>query len=204
MLRQNNVVNISGIVVTKPIFSHKTLGENFYRVYVNTVRKSGYCDVIPALVSDRLVDINKIQVDGNYHIEGEYRSYNKLEDEKSRLILNVTVSLIEPIDEHCEDADVIFLDGYICKTPRYRKTPLDREITDLIIAVNRPYGKSDYIPCIAWGRNAKYVAEMEVGTHIVVQGRIQSRLYNKQINDTDYETRTTYEVSITQIAQEEI
>lgn len=199
MLRENNKVNISGVVDTKPVLSHTVFGEKFYRMYVKTVRKSGYSDVIPVLLSDRMVDINKIQVNGTYYIEGEYRSYNQQIDGRTKLILDVAVSFIEPIDDDCEHIDMVILDGFICKQPGYRTTPKGREISDLLLAVNRPYGKSDYIPCIAWGRNAKYVSEMEIGTRIVVQGRIQSRLYNKQLNDTDYETRVTYEVSVAQV-----
>lgn len=199
MLRENNKVNISGVVATKPILSHTVFGEKFYRMHIKTIRKSGYCDVIPVLLSDRMIDINKIQVNGTYYIEGEYRSYNQQIDGRTKLILDVTVSLIEPIDDDCEHIDMVILDGFICRQPGYRTTPKGREISELLLAVNRPYGKSDYIPCIVWGRNAKYVAEMEIGTRIVIQGRIQSRLYNKQLNDTHCETRVAYEVSVAQI-----
>lgn len=134
-------------------------------------------------------------------VSGQFRSYNKHEGKRSRLILSVFVREFEEIElEHEEpcsgnDENIILLDGYICKPPTYRKTPLGREIADLLIAVNRPYGKSDYIPCIAWGRNAKLASGLEVGTRLQIEGRIQSREYQKRISNDEYETRTAYEVS---------
>jgi primosomal replication protein N len=164
-------------------------------------RLSDSVDIIPLLVSERLVDVTQ-----NYEGElilayGQFRSYNRHEERKNKLVLSVFAREIEFLDEEPEDikTNQIILDGYICKAPIYRKTPLGREIADLLIAVNRSYGKSDYIPCICWGRNARYASGFEVGGHVQINGRIQSREYIKKISEDETQKRTAYEVSVSKI-----
>lgn len=198
---ENNRVTIIGEVVSEFEFSHEVYGEGFYTVKISVNRLSNSVDVIPLLVSERLVDVNEDMRGMMIEATGQFRSHNSHEETRNRLVLAIFVREIEFVDVYDEEISTnqIFLDGYICKPPIYRKTPLGREIADLLIAVNRPYGKSDYIPCIAWGRNARYAAGFEVGGHIQVYGRIQSREYTKKINETDCEKRVAYEVSVSKI-----
>ena len=177
----NNQVTISGEIVSEFKFSHELFGEKFYLMDVEVPRLSDSSDKIPVMVSDRLMDVEQDFIGVKVKVEGQFRSYNRHEVKKNRLILSVFAKEIEVVDEIEEGArsNQIYLDGYICKEPVYRETPLGREIADLLIAVNRPYGKSDYIPCICWGRNARFASGFEVGTRCYVQGRIQSRDYHK-------------------------
>ncbi len=195
---ENNRVTISGEIVSDFEFSHKAFGEGFYTTHLSSKRTSGTEDIIPIMVSERLVDV-KADWKGHYiKVEGQFRSYNKHERERNRLILSVFVRGFEEMSfEYGENH--IYIDGFVCKQPNYRKTPLGRQIGDILVAVNRPYGKSDYIPCIFWGRNARFAWSLEVGTHIILEGRIQSREYLKKISDTETETRTAYEVSVSKI-----
>lgn len=197
-LNQNNAVKISGEIVSDFTYDHEMYGEGFYKVFVQVTRISGNLDTIPVMVSDRIIDVNKNLTGEMVAIEGEFRSYNKHLLGANKLLLFVLCKKIE-IVKYCMNEDEIFLRGFICKNPTYRKTPFKREISDLLIAVNRYYGKSDYIPCICWGRNARYAAGFEIGDEIVIRGRIQSRTYEKKISDTESETRTAYEVSATMI-----
>lgn len=197
-LNQNNAVKISGEIVSDFTYDHEMYGEGFYKVFVQVTRISGNLDTIPAMVSDRIIDVNKNLTGEMVAIEGEFRSYSKHLLGANKLLLFVLCKKIE-IVKYCMNEDEIFLRGFICKNPIYRKTPFKREISDLLIAVNRYYGKSDYIPCICWGRNARYAAGFEIGDEIVIRGRIQSRNYEKKISDTESETRTAYEVSATMI-----
>lgn len=197
-LNQNNAVKISGEIVSDFTYDHEMYGEGFYKVFVQVTRISGNLDTIPVMVSDRIIDVNKNLTGEMVAIEGEFRSYNKHLLGANKLLLFVLCKKIE-IVKYCMNEDEIFLRGFICKNPIYRKTPFKREISDLLIAVNRYYGKSDYIPCICWGRNARYAAGFEIGDEIVIRGRIQSRTYEKKISDTEFETRTAYEVSATMI-----
>ena len=200
-IMENNQVVIMGTIVSEFKYSHEIFGEGFYMVDVRVERLSESVDVIPVMVSERLIDVT-MDLKGYYvAINGQFRSYNRHEERKNKLVLSVFAREIEFVDEIEESAKTnqIFLDGYICKEPIYRKTPLGREIADLLIAVNRPYGKSDYIPCIAWGRNARFSAGFEVGAHIQVYGRIQSREYTKKINEDECEKRVAYEVSVSKI-----
>ena len=196
----NNKVQISGMIVSGFEYSHEVCGEKFYQSTVEVRRLSGQSDYINIIISERLVDIESDFIGVLVRISGQYRSYNKKDDIGNHLILSVFVRELEILTElpSGEECNQIFLDGYICKTPVYRKTPLGREIADLLIAVNRSYGKSDYIPCICWGRNTRYVTRLESGTHVEVSGRIQSRDYKKIVEDV-LETRTAYEVSISKI-----
>ena len=197
---ENNRVTIIGEVVSEFTFSHEVFGEGFYLVN----RLSDSVDIIPLMISERLVDITKDYRGMKIEVSGQFRSYNRHVGEKNKLILSIFVREIEFIEEdeipeEQSKSNQIFLDGYVCKPPVYRKTPLGREIADILIAVNRPYGKSDYIPCIAWGRNARYAASIEVGGHLQVQGRVQSREYTKRIDEEQVEKRVAYEVSVSKI-----
>ncbi len=198
---ENNQVTIIGKVASSFTFSHQVFGEGFYLVDVLVKRLSDSEDRIPLMVSERLVDVSQ-DYEGEYiMVQGQFRSYNRHEEKKNRLVLSVFVrelSFVEEADESIK-TNQIFLDGYICKPPVYRKTPLGREIADLLLAVNRPYGKSDYIPCICWGRNARYASAFEVGGHVLLWGRIQSREYIKKLGENETEKRTAYEVSVSKL-----
>lgn len=190
-----------GEVVSDFVFSHEIFGEGFYMVDVNVPRLSDSSDVIPLMVSERLIDVEEDYKGLNIMVQGQFRSYNRHEERKNRLVLSVFAREIEFVDETPESSKTnqIYLDGYICKEPIYRKTPLGREIADLLIAVNRPYGKSDYIPCICWGRNARFASNFSVGTRCEIWGRIQSREYMKRLSDEDAEKRIAYEVSVSKL-----
>lgn len=195
---ENNKVTLSGEIVSNFEFSHEAYGEGFYIAQLASERLSGHKDIIPIMVSDRLIDISKDWTGDVFYVVGEFRSYNKHENRKNKLILSVFARYIEILVES-RDVNSIFLDGYICKQPTYRKTPLGREISDVILAVNRPYGKSDYVPMIFWGRNARFVSDLPVGTRLKVEGRIQSRKYMKRISETESKKRIIYEVSISRL-----
>ena len=200
-LFENNQVTIMGEVVSEFSFSHEVYGEGFYLVDVAVSRLSDSVDYIPLMVSERLVDVTQNYIGETILVNGQFRSYNRHEEKKNRLVLSVFVRGWEFVD-YIEDevkSNQIYLDGYICKEPIYRKTPLGREIADLLVAVNRSYGKSDYIPCICWGRNARYASGFEVGSHVEVFGRIQSREYLKKIGEDETERRIAYEVSVSKI-----
>lgn len=196
---ENNQVTISGEIVSNFEFGHKVCGEGFYTAQLASARKSGVKDIIPITVSERLVDVKADWMGRFVRISGQFRSYNKHEEKKNRIILSVFAREFEVETPHDEDKNEIFLDGYICKQSTYRKTPFDREIADILLAVNRPYGKSDYIPCIVWGRNARFAEGLKVGARLKVLGRIQSREYQKKISDNECETRTAYEVSVSKL-----
>ena len=198
---ENNKVSVIGEVVSEFTFSHEVFGEGFYIADLAVSRLSDQVDVIPLMISERLLDVSKDYRGMTMEAIGQFRSYNRHEGAKNRLVLSVFVREVEFIDEELDGAKTnhILLEGYICKKPVYRKTPLGREIADLLLAVNRPYGKSDYIPCICWGRNARYASGFEVGEHVQLLGRIQSREYVKRISDTETEKRIAYEVSVSKL-----
>ena len=198
---ENNKVSVIGEIVSGFSFSHEVFGEGFYMVAVAVSRLSQQADVIPLMISERLVDVSRDYTGQTVEAIGQFRSYNRHEGVKNRLMLSVFVREIHFIEEFTDytKTNQIFLDGYICKLPIYRKTPLGREIADLLLAVNRPYGKSDYIPCISWGRNARYAAGFSVGTRVRIWGRVQSREYTKKLSDTECEKRVAYEVSISKL-----
>lgn len=198
---ENNQVSIFGEVVSDFSFSHEVFGEGFYMLNVSVKRLSDSCDVIPLMISERLIDVNEDYRGAYIQATGQFRSYNRHEEKKNRLVLSVFVRELEFIEEEVENAKTnqIFLDGFICKMPVYRKTPLGREIADILLAVNRPYGKSDYIPCICWGRNARFASGFEVGGHTQIWGRIQSREYMKKIDEEESERRVAYEVSVSKL-----
>ena len=198
---ENNQVTIMGEIASPFIFSHEVYGEGFYMVDVNVKRLSNSEDNIPLMISERLIDVSQDYTGEFIMVSGQFRSYNRHDEQKNRLVLSVFVREVEFIDEELDGAKTnnIFLDGYICKLPVYRKTPLGREIADLLLAVNRPYGKSDYIPCICWGRNARFASGFEVGEHVQIIGRIQSREYIKKLTETETEKRVAYEVSVSKL-----
>ena len=198
---ENNQVVIMGEIVSRFEFSHEIFGEGFYMVDVKVPRLSDSNDIIPLMVSERLIDVEEDYCGQNIMVQGQFRSYNRHEERRNRLVLSVFAREIEFVDETPESSQTnqIFLDGFICKEPIYRKTPLGREIADLLIAVNRPYGKSDYIPCICWGRNPRFASSFTVGTRCEIWGRIQSREYIKKLSEEDAEKRVAYEVSVSKL-----
>lgn len=197
----NNQVSVAGEIVSEFKFSHEVFGEGFYSLEIRVGRLSDSYDLIPLMISERLMDV-KADYRGQYiEVLGQFRSYNRHEASRNRLVLSVFAREVNICQE--EDSTVkpnhIYLDGYICKAPVYRKTPLGREIADLLVAVNRPYGKSDYIPCICWGRNARFAEKFQVGEHIQLWGRIQSREYQKKLSENEVEKRVAYEVSVSKL-----
>lgn len=198
--QENNKVTLSGEIVSNFEFNHECYGEGFYTAMLASERLSGEKDIIPIMVSDRIVEA-KDWTGRFVRVSGQFRSYNRHEGNKNHLELSVFAREFEEIGEipFSENENHTSLDGYICKQPIYRKTPLGGEIADILLAVNRQYGKSDYIPCIAWGRNARFASGLKVGTRLQIDGRIQSREYQKQIEDGVHETRTAYEVSVSKL-----
>ncbi len=196
---QNNKVYLKGEIVTEAKFSHEIYGEGFYEMDVMVKRLSGQSDVLPVTISERLIESQNLTVGSVICAIGQFRSYNKQIDGKSKLMLTVFVRELLASDAS-KNPNNIVLCGYICKPPVYRTTPFNREIADVLIAVNRAYNKSDYIPCIAWGRNARFVKNLEVGEKIALSGRIQSREYQKKISETETKFMTAYEVSISKLA----
>ena len=196
-LMKNNKVYISGEVVSEPTFSHEVYNEGFYEFELKVSRLSVAYDIIPVTISERLMSISNIKIGSKISGNGQFRSYNKLEDGKSKLLLTVFLREVLPYDENA-NPNVIEINGFVCKEPVFRTTPFNREISDVLLAVNRSYNKSDYLPCIAWGRNARFVREFKVGDRVNVVGRIQSREYQKKIGD-DVVTRVAFEVSLNKI-----
>lgn len=194
-----NVAFISGTVYGFPVYSHSVCGEKFYTFDIEAERTSGNIDLLPVIASERTIDIDALCPGDIVSVRGEIRSYNLKCAEKTRLVLNVfarSVQMVEHVgaDENGSN-NSIYLDGYICKPPTYRETPMCRELSDAIVAVNRAYGKSDYIPCIFWGRNARFASQLPVGSHVSLSGRFQSREYRKNIGDVT-EIRTAFELSV--------
>lgn len=196
---KNNKVYVMGEIISDATFSHEVYGEGFYEFFVKVMRLSGQADILPVTISERLIQDGMLAKGKTLCALGQFRSYNKLENGRSRLMLTVFVrELLDELPEKSPNS--ILLSGYICKPPVYRTTPFNREIADVLIAVNRAYNKSDYIPCIAWGRNARFVKNLAVGDRLAVSGRIQSREYQKKLSDTEIKTMTAYEVSVSKLA----
>lgn len=198
----NNKVRLSGYVESEPKFSHELCGEGFYEFMLRVPRLSQQSDIIPVTVSERLMTGVDFSIGTKLAVNGQFRSYNKFVDGKSKLMLTVFVrDFFESAED--ENPNEVELCGYVCKPPVYRTTPFNREICDLLVAVNRAYNKSDYIPCIAWGRNARFVRDIEVGRKLVISGRIQSRQYTKKLSEEESEVRVAYELSISKIVADE-
>lgn len=199
---ENNIVSVVGKVITDPEFSHEVYGEGFYIVYIQVPRLSETYDNIPVMFSERLIGPDKIVKDKYLIVDGQFRSYNNYNNTGGhKLMLTVFAREISISDEEVtnRNPNQICLNGYICRKPVYRTTPFGREIADILLAVNRAYNKSDYIPCIAWGRNARFAGTFEVGDNIRVWGRIQSRVYQKKISETETEERVAYEISVSKM-----
>lgn len=196
---QNNKVYLKGEIITEARFSHEIYGEGFYEMDVLVKRLSGQADILPVTISERLIESANLKIGSTLMALGQFRSYNKQVDGKSKLMLTVFVREVLE-EEYGKNPNNIVLSGYICKPPIYRTTPFNREIADLLIAVNRAYNKSDYIPCIAWGRNARFVKNLSVGERVALSGRIQSREYQKKLSETEIKTLIAYEVSVSKLA----
>lgn len=204
---ENNKVTISGTVASEPEFSHEVYEEMFYTFMLDTPRLSENSDTIKITVSEKFLTGDGISVGDRLKLEGQFRSYNNFTNVGNRLILTVFVKSLERLEDFLDEeqnVNSIYLNGYICKQPIYRTTPFGREIADILLAVNRSYNKSDYIPCIAWGRNAKYAETLKIGDNVVVKGRIQSREYQKKISETEVESKTAFEVSLARLDKVEI
>lgn len=202
---ENNYLTLVGKVTGEKRFSHEIYGEKFYVFDLEIPRLSGNADVIPITVSERLITDEMLSEGKKLLVKGQFRSYNSYENEKNRLILTVFAKDIALVNEEEEENEMtkkdmvtneVVLVGYVCKKPIYRQTPFGREIADVLLAVNRAYNKSDYIPTIAWGRNARFCKSLEVGAKVKIVGRIQSRKYEKKHEDGSIENRVAYEVSI--------
>lgn len=204
---ENNHLVLVGKVTSDKRFSHEIYGEKFYIFDLAVPRLSGNADIIPITVSERLLSINDLQIDSKITVEGQFRSYNSYENERNKLVLTVFAKDIKFVEDQDAEIEVskdvvsneVTLNGYICKKPIYRQTPFGREISDLLLAVNRAYNKSDYIPCIAWGRNARFCENIPVGTEVKIVGRVQSRTYEKKYEDGRVETKVAYEVSVSSL-----
>lgn len=198
-IKSNNFVSLSGVIAEECEFSHEVYGEGFYIFKLEVKRLSDNYDILPVTISDRLIDINSLKIGMYVTISGQLRSYNHYSSKKNKLVLTAFVRSICFDEELGQNPNEIYLNGYVCKKPVYRTTPFGREIADMLIAVNRNYGKSDYIPCIAWGRNAKFAGCLDVGSNVQLWGRIQSRTYLKKLESDETEERTAYEVSLSKI-----
>lgn len=204
---ENNHLVLVGKVTSDKRFSHEIYGEKFYIFDLAVPRLSGNADIIPITVSERLLSINELTIGSKITVEGQFRSYNSYENERNRLVLTVFAKDIKFVENQEEEIEVskdvvsneVVLNGYICKKPIYRQTPFGREISDLLLAVNRAYNKSDYIPCIAWGRNARFCENIAVGTEVKIVGRVQSRTYEKKYEDGTVENKVAYEVSVSSL-----
>ena len=198
-LMLNNKIYLEGKVTSGLEFSHEMYGEGFYTFDLDVMRLSDSVDTLNITVSERLLNDVKLDEGVDIIVEGQLRSYNKFIDGSNKLILTVFARNIEPCMERSKNPNEIFLDGYICKEPIYRTTPFGREIADVLLAVNRAYNKSDYIPTIAWGRNSRFCQTLSVGDNIKVWGRLQSREYQKKVSDSEVVKKVAYEVSISKM-----
>lgn len=200
METNNNQVNIVGTVSEHCVLSHEMYGEKFYELKLEVPRLSESNDILPVTVSERLVDVNGLVPGTLVNVEGQFRSYNNHKTGDSKLKLTIFARDVQVIEENDgKNPNSVFLNGYICKKPIYRTTPLGREICDIIVAVNRPYRKSDYVPVITWGRNARFSENLNVGDNIKIWGRVQSRQYDKKVDDENIIKKTAYEVSVSKI-----
>lgn len=193
----NNQASIIGTIEDEFLFNHEIYAEKFYTCTIKVPRLSGTADNVRIMVSERLIMDGSFHVGDSVEVTGQFRSYNSYENGDNRLVLTVFAKDIVHYDEtENKNPNTLYLNGFICKKPVYRTTPFGREITDLLLAVNRSYNKSDYIPIIAWGRNARFAKNLNVGDNVKIWGRIQSRTYQKRISEEESITKTAYEVSI--------
>ena len=198
-LKQNNTITLIGKIISDYVFSHEMYGESFYTFQIETSRLSETTDILPVTISERLIDKNLFKIASLIEITGQIRSYNNIVDGKNHLLLTVFVKDINFNLDLNKNPNQVVLNGYICKPPVYRKTPFGREIADVLLAVNRSYNKSDYIPCIIWGRNAKFANNLEVGNNIKISGRMQSRNYQKKLENGEVLEKTAYEISVSKL-----
>lgn len=198
-LMLNNKIYLEGQISSDLQFSHEMYGEGFYTFNLEVPRLSDAKDILSVTVSERLIGGMELKAGSEVIVEGQLRSYNKFVDGANRLILSVFARNVEFCIEKSKNPNQIFLDGYICKQPVYRTTPFGREIADMLLAVNRSYNKSDYIPTIAWGRNSRFCQGLQVGDNIRVWGRLQSREYEKKVSETETIKKIAYEVSISKM-----
>lgn len=198
-LMLNNKIYLEGKVVSELEYSHEMYGEGFYTFNLEVQRLSDSTDLLNITISERLLADFDVSLGKDVIVEGQLRSYNKFVDGSNKLILTVFARNIEPCIEKSKNPNEIYLDGFICKEPVYRTTPFGREIADVLLAVNRAYNKSDYIPTIAWGRNSRFCKSLEVGDNIKVWGRLQSREYQKKVSETEVVKKIAYEVSISKM-----
>lgn len=194
----NNQVYLFGTIVKEMVCTHHVCGEGFYETALSVKRLSDNEDIIPITVSERLIFDNKLKIGKKIAVVGQFRSYNKIIDGRSKLVLTMFVRDI--IENILETTNLVYLNGYVCKQPNYRTTPFSREICDILVAVNRAYNKSDYIPCICWGRNARFSRKIEIGDNVAVLGRIQSRVYQKRDFNDNVEEHVAYEISVNKMA----
>lgn len=204
-LQNNNTIGIIGVISSEYVFSHEVFGEGFYNIDIEVSRLSDNSDILPVTISERLMDKKDFTIGSLIYITGQIRSYNNyIESEnRNRLVLTVFARDYKILDiDANENPNDVYLNGYVCKHPVYRTTPFGREIADLLLAVNRSYNKSDYIPCIAWGRNARFANKLVVGDNIKIWGRMQSRNYQKKLEDGEILEKTAYEVSVSKLEYE--
>ncbi len=199
-MENNNFISLQGKVDGDVEFSHRVLDEDFYKFMLNVSRLSGVVDSLPVTVPERLLENVQLNDGDAIALTGQLRSYNKYQENRTRLILTAFAKSIETIDDENENPNNVMLNGYVCKIPTYRKTPFGREITDVIIAVNRAFNRSDYIPTICWGKNAVLCRDLPVGANVLIKGRLQSREYTKKLGE-EFEIRTAYEVSVGEIEE---
>ena len=192
MKQENNIVYLTGEIVSDFRFSHEVFGEKFYYFDLKTNRLSENADILPILVSERIANVKESAIGAMVEVTGQIRSHN----DNSKMVLSVFVNELQNVEEYTTDNNVVYLRGFICKEPTYRFTPGGKEISDVILAVNRPYSKTDYIPCICWGRDASYMGYQSVGTELILEGRFQSRKYTKRFENGESEERTAYELSV--------
>ena len=198
---ESNIAQLCGIVISELKFSHKTYGEIFYTFVLGVERRSGYVDEINIMVSERLIYDNPPQMNQCMEIKGQVRTYNEIVEGRNKLNVVVFAKEIYLCEDFGYHENYIYLEGFLCKTPIKRTSPLGRDICDMMLAVNRMYNKSDYIPCIAWGRNAGYGEQLSVGTKLMVEGRLQSREYKKKLPDGSVEMRKAFEVSLLKLEE---
>ncbi|MGI5877346.1 MAG: single-stranded DNA-binding protein [Christensenellales bacterium] len=195
----HNRILLQGVVAESPEISHALFEERFFKMMLDVARLSGNIDTIPVTVPERLLKSRPVGLGDRVVVRGQVRSYNRMEEGKNRLILTAFARYLGPPEPDIVNPNDVMLDGFLCRVPNYRTTPFGREIADLLVAVNRPYGKSDYIPVIAWGHIARKAQTLDVGSHIIISGRLQSREYQKKLDDETVVNRVAYEVSVTEL-----